>query len=234
MKQRLIMLASALLITALNTFGLAGSLNITPLNLSMSLPRNIGTQLEVTNSEQKPAEYQVEVMAWTQVNGEDRFVPTRDIVVNPTRVMLKPNQRQLFRLGWKGAALSGHEQMYRIYLTQMPADANSFTGVQTMLRVGLPISVTSGEAQAQLKWQLSRSDNQLLLTVTNLGSGHARLSQLQAALGDEKIDLYVPFYVLAGSVRTIPLGTLGAATGGALQLTMTSQSGEAHETLALP
>lgn len=221
-----------LLVTALPTAAHAASLNVAPLSLQLTPPAAPTTQFNVVNTDSVASEYRVEIMAWRQVNGEDTYEPTRDVVINPARVTLQPGQRQLFRLGWKGPADLAAEKMYRVYVTQVP-QATAATGVVSALRFGLPLAVSTRSVQPQVKWTAQRRGNDLLLQVTNSGTGHVRFSNLKVTANSSVADLPIPYYVLPGATRTMVLPNWEPQRRE-FRLTTGTATGTVDETFTLP
>lgn len=221
-----------LLVMVLPTMAHAASLNVAPLSLQLTPPTASTTQFNVVNTDTVASEYRVEIMAWRQVDGEDTYEPTRDVVINPARVTLQPGQRQLFRIGWKGPADLAAEKMYRVYITQVP-QSTATTGMVTALRFGLPLAVSTRAAQPQVKWTAQRRGNDLVLQVMNSGAGHIRFTNLKVTAADSTTDLPIPYYVLPGATRTVVLPNWEPQRRS-LRLTTGTATGTRDENFTLP
>ncbi len=105
---------------------LALSLSFSPLALAQSLivsptayninPANSNTaQVRFENRSDDSVQFRVEVMQWTQVNGQNIYSPTRDVVANPTNFTLAPQQAQVVRVGVL-KRVGSDELTYRVFL----------------------------------------------------------------------------------------------------------------------
>jgi len=89
--------AICLVLLALAGQASAASLQVAPTMLTLQANQN-ADGLWLSNSGRAPVQVQLRVFRWTQVDGEERLEPTRDLVISPPMQTLPPGQRQLVRL----------------------------------------------------------------------------------------------------------------------------------------
>ena len=128
---------------------------------------------------------QVRVFEWSQADGEDHLVPTRDIVISPPMIELEPGARQLVRVIRTGALPAEAETSYRILVDEVPGDREGEQpGLQFLLRYSIPVFVLPADARDgseityALSTRLGQSDGKPALTVGNTGRLHAQLADL--------------------------------------------------------
>ncbi|GAA0502404.1 fimbrial biogenesis chaperone [Deinococcus depolymerans] len=178
------------------------SLSVSPTTLNLA-PGARTVSVTVSNSGTQPVTFSAQLMGWTQ-SGTDALTPTPDMIVAPAQLTLPAGGRQVLRLARLGTPPTT-QRAYRLLLTQQPTAGA--TGVQTLLRLSVPLfDGPRGEAQVKAG-QLGR-----VLTLRNVGSGHAKLGALEAQLAGRWVPLGLT-YVLPGTQRSLTLPAEGAVTG---------------------
>jgi fimbrial chaperone protein len=194
----------------------AAGLQVAPILLELSPKENAdGVWLSNTGSAALAA--QVRVYHWTQVNGEDRLDPSRDLVVSPPIVKLAPGARQLVRVVRSGAPPESREDAFRVLVDELPvdvgkADDDAAKGLRFVLRYSVPVFLAPrGDAGLpKLSGRAERTASGLVLDVANAGATRAQLgnlSRLDAAGHRIEISSGLVGYVLAGSEMHWPLET---------------------------
>ncbi len=183
---------------------LAAGFQVTPVRLDLSAAHP-NAVLTLSNPSGEKLLVQAEAFDWQQADGEDQLRPTAAIVLSPPIFELPPGGRQLLRVGLRRLPSGDGEQTYRLWLSQLPADAganaaangNEPQGVKLLLRVSLPVFAASRTTATALPvWQRPADDR---LQLVNFGQRHLHLVKLRVR--DERgasLDL-TPRYVLAGS-----------------------------------
>lgn len=186
-------LACALPASAQNT---AGGIQVAPVLVQMT-PERAFSSLRVRNSRDRATSFEVDVYAWTQVNGEDVLTPTNALVVAPGVFEMQPGAEQVVRLG---AVAHGRETetAFRIILRELPTPRETGARLGFTLEMSLPVFVTPRGAAASVSAAV-RDDQALVLA--NTGAAHARLISAEAA----QSALQTPRYLLAGSRSETPL-----------------------------
>ena len=148
----------------------AGSLTVMPITVQLSAPTKVREALHVTNNGNEPMRVQVDAVAWAQSNGQDAFVPTPDLLVNPGMFEVQPGQTQVLRMGWRGTP-SNREQTYRIILRELPiaalapmpsvdapSIATSGMAIKVLLEMRLPVYLAPAKAEGEPEWSARRLD----------------------------------------------------------------------------
>ena len=200
-------LASAAAFGLPPTPALAGTFSISPLRVELSTRAQTGA-LTIRNQEDTPVVVQAEALLWTQVDGEDRLTPTRDVLVSPAVFTLPANGSQLVRVALRRPADAQAELSYRLILTEVPQQASpDFMGLNVALRLSLPIFVApTTAASARLDWSAARgADGAIAVTARNAGNAHARILNFNVAPvagSAPPIPQDVTAYLLPGQART--------------------------------
>lgn len=187
-------LACALPASAQNS---AGGIQVAPVLVQMTPERAFGS-LRVRNSRDRATSFEVDVYAWTQVDGEDVLTPTNALVVAPGVFEMQPGAEQVVRLG---AVAPGRETetAFRIILRELPTARENGARLGFTLEMSLPVFVTPRGAEASVSAEL---ENNQALVLANTGAAHARLISAEAAPTGA---LQTPRYLLAGSRSETPL-----------------------------
>ena len=190
--------------TIIPTFALAAQWDIDPVRVELS-PKHLTAAITIRNDSDQPTSIQLQVMAWSQVDGKDVYPPTRDLLVSPPIVTIAPKSEQVVRAALRRKADATPELADRINVQELPLKpAPGFTGVQVALRVGLPVFVQpqKGIAAPVMTWNVSRQPSDMLkVGMRNSGNAHVQVSDffLTAPGSDEVVGITSGArYVLAG------------------------------------
>lgn len=161
----------------------ASGLQVSPVSLTL-LPAQNADGLWLSNTGDSVVHAQVRVYHWTQENGEDKLIPSRDLLVSPPMLQLAAADRQLIRTIRVGAPPSGPgavEDAYRVIIDELPVDMQGKKGLQYVLRYSVPIFVEPAGTPAgapQLQWTLRREGDKAVFDVANSGGTHAQVADL--------------------------------------------------------
>lgn len=189
----------------------AGSFHVNPVRveLSDSVPTGV---LNVSNNGDSPVTIQLQMMAWSQLNGKDLLGATHDVLATPPIFRVKPGMTQIIRIGLLRKADSVTERSYRLLLEEIPPPpGDGFNGLQVALRIGLPVFIKpAAMANQSLLFAASRdAEGPLRLTLKNNGTAHAQLLGLQVYSALQPEQLLIKFdnalYLLPGQQRTLPV-----------------------------
>jgi fimbrial chaperone protein len=162
--------------------------------------------LTLSNSTARDISFQIELAEWTQVDGQDHYEPSTDLLATPPIFTLSAGSQQIIRVGLRRAPERDSELSYRVFIQELPPPApEGFTGLQMVLRLGIPLFVApaAGTPAHDLAWRLIRDDDGATqLVVDNRGNGHARVTNLVLELAGETVEPGGMFYVLPGSSRS--------------------------------
>jgi fimbrial chaperone protein len=205
--------------------------NINPANSNTS-------QVRFENRSGSSTQFRVEVMQWTQVNGQNVYSPTRDVVANPLTFTLAPQQAQVIRVGVL-KRVGSDELTYRVFVNQLPPTAeapalSNPTDVQVQInrlaRVSLPVYVTPAASTPRLTYAARTGSGSTNLEITNAGNRHLTLRQVSVELDGKKVALG-SLAVLGKSMLAIPLG---GTTAGSLTLSyFNADEKEIRETVSI-
>ena len=165
----------------------ATTFNVSPIRVELSAVKP-ASFLTLTNNDASAKVVQVELMAWSQAEERNIFVPSDDIVVNPPIFTVKPGKTQIVRLGLRRPIEADRELSYRLFLTEVPPPVESAAqrmsqGLQIVLRLSVPIFVSTQKSSPTLSWKAaSDKDGAIHLTATNTGNMHFQIQDLKLAL----------------------------------------------------
>jgi len=158
---------------------MAAGWEIDPVRVELS-PHQQTAAITLKNGSDQPTSIQIEAVAWSQTEGKDIYIPTKELLVSPPIVTIAPQAEQIIRVALRRQADASNELTYRINLQELPVKpAPGFTGVQVALRISLPVFIKpqNGEAEPKATWKVSRvSDKQVKVTVQNTGNAHIQVS----------------------------------------------------------
>ena len=152
----------------------AQSIGIAPVTVALA-PGEATAIVTVTNRGANQTAVQVRPFAWDQNSGEDRLVPTRDLLVSPPIAKIDPGRTQTVRILLRKPAQT-KEDLYRIFFDEIPADLPS-NGVRVALRISIPVfALPPHPVKRDLKYQLAAATPaEADLLVSNSGSRHVRV-----------------------------------------------------------
>src|SRR5712692_6344838 len=97
----------------------AGSLHVSPVRLVLSQAQPT-TILTLQNDGDQATVVQLEVMDWSQTDGEDIYTPTTGLLANPPIFTVLPGGTQTVRIGLRRPPDPQRERAYRLYLQEVP------------------------------------------------------------------------------------------------------------------
>lgn len=213
----------------------AAALGFSPVRVTLSENQKIGT-LFVRNDGTEPVPMQMEVMSWTQKEGEDVYTATREVLANPPIFTVPVGGSQLVRLGLRRAPNAQLERSYRIFLQELPSPPSSdFNGAKMLMRVSIPVFVLPKvTTKPTLSWKAVRtSDDGLKISLNNSGNVHVQIvnfSLSQPGSAQPLITQQSASYVLPGQSRDwiVPniLKNTSSILGATIQLIAQTDAGE--------
>jgi len=212
----------------------AANLAVDPISIQLS-PTQQSVAIRISNNSDQPTSIQIQAVTWSQVDGKDIYLPTRELLVAPPIITIAANSEQIIRAALRRQADPANELSYRIFLQELAAPPPpGFRGLQVALRIGLPVFVQPqrGVAAPKLTWSLARrADNTLVVTLRNDGNAHVQVSDFRLMLPATKQVIAgesASSYVLAGQTRSWELHIDPAikARPAVLQLQAYTDAGE--------
>jgi fimbrial chaperone protein len=187
---------------------LASSFSVSPLRVDFSAQSRTGA-LTIRSREDTDVVVEAQVMAWTQVDGEDRLTPSREVLVSPVVFSLAPNGSQLVRVALQRAPDARRELSYRLILSEVPPQNETFSGLNVALRISLPVFVAATTpTPASIEWSATRVGDALDVTARNVGDAHAHVlnfSVAPATPDGAAIEQTAAAYILPDQTKTWPL-----------------------------
>jgi fimbrial chaperone protein len=162
----------------------AANIGVNPVRVTLSENQKMGT-LTVRNGGTEPMSMQLEVLNWSQEEGNGVFTPTRELIVNPPIFTIPAGGSQLIRVGLRRAPDAQRELTYRIFLQELPPPPNpDFNGTKMLMRVSLPVFVLPKvTAKPVLRWHAVRtSDGALKISLSNSGNAHIQIANFSLSL----------------------------------------------------
>lgn len=182
---RLLLLTALLALWTAAPAATPGGLTLNPVRLDLQAQQR-GGAVTLTNDSAQRRAIEVEVMAWSQPEGEEQYRPTADLLVNPPLFYLEPGASRVVRIGRPAAQRSAptQELTYRVYFREvLPKPTATDQALRVALRLGIPVFIASEKpGHSDLRWQLQRrEDGSLNLRADNRGSLHARAADVRIA-----------------------------------------------------
>jgi fimbrial chaperone protein len=180
----------------------AGSFAVSPVRATLSSAAPVAS-LVVRNDDSTPVVVQLELAAWSQQDGKDKFTPTREILATPPIFTVPAHASQVVRVGLRRAPDAQSELDYRLFLQEVPPPPKpGFQGLRMALRISMPIFVAPAVAAAPaLHWQAIRApEGKIRIRLTNAGNAHVQVANFRLTLpgGADSSLQQVATYVLPG------------------------------------
>lgn len=211
----------------------AGSFSVDPVHIGLPDGQR-ATSVTVRNGGTAPVSIRAEALAWTQVNGDDRYAATDNVIVSPPIFTIAPGATQLLRVGVKDR---GRDQAYRLILQEIPAQKRVAGQVQVVLRLNLPVYLLPhGSGRADVSWTASRSaEGTVTVEGHNAGSLYEQVTGLIAEQAGKSVPISNKMgVILPGSWRRWTSRTpVAVRPGEPVTLHIKTPSGEAQTRIPL-
>ena len=188
----------------------ATDIGVSPVRVELSDNQKMGA-ITLRNAGTEPVSMQLEVLNWSQAEGEDVLTPTREMLANPPIFTIPAGGSQLVRIGLRRAPDAKRELTYRIILQELPPPPSiGFNGTRMLMRVSIPVFVLPELiAKTMLRWQAElTSTGALKISITNNGNTHIQIGNLNLSLLGKSqpwITHQTSLYVLPGQSRDVIL-----------------------------
>ena len=169
-----------LLIMSLPYISLAGSFHITPTKGELSEDSKY-IVFEVKNTSENISSIQVQAMSWEIQNGEDIVKPTKNIIATPVIVNIKPNTKQIIRVGLNRNPDKEEELFYKLIIKEIPRLKKSeINEAQITVEFSIPIILKANEnTKTKLNIKAEILPNETLsLEIENQGKKHEILKSV--------------------------------------------------------
>jgi fimbrial chaperone protein len=158
----------------------AASLQIAPVGLEIVAP-GAAAVLTLRNEGERPLNAQIRVFRWVQVDGEEKLIPTEDVVASPPAATLKPKANYTVRIVRVGGGAVVDEESYRLVIDELP-DARRKDGatIKIVLRHSIPVFFEpAGYSDPRLTWSVKHDNGRSYVVASNAGDRRARISRLR-------------------------------------------------------
>jgi fimbrial chaperone protein len=219
----------------------AAELEIDPVRIALSTQQKTAV-IVIRNNSNQATTLEAKPVSWSQVDSQDVYAPTRELLVSPPTFTIPAHGTQTLRAALRRQADPTRELSYRINLQEIPAaPVPGVNGVQVALRVGLPVFVKSqsGKLAPKAQWSLARNaDGNLSVGLHNTGNAHVQVTDflIQRTTGAEVLaEQRASSYVLEGQTHVWELTPMSPdkITGGPLRLKAHTDAGDSDKELAL-
>ena len=206
----------------------ASSLKVYPVRIVLT-PKEPVQTMTIQNGSAETARIQLRVFSWRQVDGEDKFEETRDVLANPGLFEIAGQGEQIARFGLRTSP-GTVEKSYRVVLEEVPGLRPSEPGqVRTLLRISIPIFVPAPNPIGRLSWRAwAAGPHRVTFEIRNQGTAHVQINRLALAgrngtklgAGDMSV------YLLPGASRQVMLDVDAPVRAGeALKLSAVTDQG---------
>jgi fimbrial chaperone protein len=212
----------------------SGTFTVNPVRIQVSTARP-NAILQITNRDDQPVTLQAHVLRWDLDGQKDVYADSDDVMLNPPIATVGPHQTQFIRLGLRHPLEGTEERTYRLIVEEVPPPPKpDFRGVQTILRISIPIFVVPKTAVAtQVNWQAVRTnDSRLRLIATNHGGAHVQVKALEvssADSGDNYLKGVPPTYLLPTQQREWLIDDKRTLTAKRIKILAVTDAGVLHE-----
>ena len=169
-----------LILMSLPYLSWAGSFYIAPTKGELSEDSKY-IVFEVKNASENTSTIQIQPMSWEIQNGEDVVKPTKDIIATPVIVNIKPNTKQIIRVGLNRNPDKEEEFFYKLLIKEIPRlKKTEINEAQITIEFSIPIILKANEnTKTKLNIQAEILSNETLsLEIENQGKKHEILKSV--------------------------------------------------------
>jgi fimbrial chaperone protein len=158
----------------------AGSFHIAPTKGELS-EKSKYFVLELRNTGENISTIQIQAMSWEINNENDVFKPTSDIIATPLIVSIKPNVKQIIRVGLNRKPDKEEELFYKLLVSEIPSlKQTEVKGTQITVEFSIPIILKATEntkTNINLKSEIL-SNSTINLEIENKGKKHEIINSI--------------------------------------------------------
>lgn len=179
MRKSIPAILTSVLVASVPTLATAGSLQVTPVSLDLP-PSASSATIKLRNEGAAPLNAQIRVFRWMQENGEEKLVPTDEVVASPPIATLAGKTDYTVRVV-RVSKEPLKASSYRLVVDELPDKSQQKDGVvNIVLRYSIPVFFYSAEAERpKLTWSVTQRGSRLYVTAKNDGDRHVRLAGLK-------------------------------------------------------
>lgn len=204
---------------------------IAPVIVEISPSRRVAS-VAVSNPDDTPVNFQVQVLAWTQADGVDQYAETSQLIVVPPIAEIAAGGSQVFRVTTR-LPPGPRETAFRLIfedVTQLADAVGETDGMQVVLRVNhnLPVFFAAAEASAPLTRVLPchplLKAGRGCVRLENSGNSFVFVKSLAVSGGGWRKDLPLSGRLLAGAWKQWDF-EVPAYVSGELQVSVDTSAG---------
>jgi len=208
----------------------AAALRVAP--IIVDIPRGATSTVELQNVGRSETTVQIRIFRWVQTGGQDKLVPTRDVVASPPITKIGPGRRNIIRIVRLSKRPVVGEESYRVLVDEIPKRSNGRSmRIGIALRYSLPVFFGSNpQSDNSLRWSVIQKNGETVVTATNPGNRRVRLSTL--TLADRsgrrlRFSKGLTGYVLGRSTATWKTkGLISTRANGRVRITARTENGK--------
>lgn len=197
----------------------AQAVTISPVLVELSPARRIAS-ISISNPDDAALTYQVQTLAWTQIDGVDRFADSDVLLVAPAIATIPAGGTQIFRVAFRVPPGAG-EQAYRLIfedITQSVPQAGQEVAISLRVNHDLPVffSAAGGRALPVMTACAHASPAGFgCLRIDNRGDRYVQLRGLTHGDGSNRHNVALSQRVLAGAWKELEFVLPAGATSPA-------------------
>jgi fimbrial chaperone protein len=210
------------------------AVTITPVKVELSHAHSVVT-ITVTNDADLPLTLQQQVLAWTQVDGEDHLEESTDLLVAPAIAKIEPRGIQIFRVTQRRPTVAVAERAYRLVLDDVSAieRQGEVSGVNVFFSHRLPVFV-AGTGKIGPKLHLAKCPNSAELGCVRLENDGDQYVQVRSLIVNGRTwqeELEAGNRILAGAWRQWTFASPPVSAG---RLTITAETSAGQMSFEFP
>jgi fimbrial chaperone protein len=173
----------ALLATLWAGSALAAGVRVTPILVELTRSQT-NAIVSLRNDNDSPVRYQVSAVTWAQDDaGQMKLAPTKDLIVFPQLVTLKPSEERNLRVGVTAEKFATLEKSYRIFIEELPPaeKAGDKPAVQVLTRLSIPVFLEPARVVGAARIEGPRIEKgKLIFRLRNMGNVRVRPTEVVA------------------------------------------------------
>jgi len=211
----------------------AAALQVSPVTLDLTIPTRTAS-IDLRNTSEDPANVQVRIYKWSQIDGQDLLALATNVVASPPATTVLPGNTYTIRLAHMNLGSVKGEEGYRLVIDELPNInvRRRSTSVQFVTRYSIPVFFSDRLATANLRWSVRRRGKNIDVAATNIGTRHAKIAGLKMTTGRNTVHFGdgLNGYVLPGSTMHWSTGASSINAGSHVRITAKGDDYAVNET----
>ncbi|MDN3919701.1 fimbrial biogenesis chaperone [Roseateles violae] len=170
---------------------LAGGFSVSPIGLSLD-SRDASASVRVLNTSDETIVVQSKALKWSQAQGRDSTVETRELLVNPPIFRLAPGEEQLVRVAPRNSTRGPIEDAYRLLIREVPPKEEPASGrgaFRIAVAHNMPVYIRppTPDPNPAANWRAERTAEGVRLIGENGGTSRYRIQDVEFSVGDARL-----------------------------------------------